>query len=122
MVRESLMKLNITDGEVTILLVGDRKIRRLNREFLGRDRPTNVIAFPYGREGGLEGDIALSVDTVLREVKGDYLTEEEKLFFYALHGLLHLAGYDHEGEENSAGKMREVQKKLFTEVTGKEVV
>jgi len=116
------MKLNITDGEVTILLVGDKKIRQLNRKYLGRDRPTNVIAFPYGRDEAFEGDIALSVDTILREVEGDYLTEEEKLFFYALHGILHLAGYDHETDEPSAREMRHIQRKLFREITGKEVV
>lgn len=74
---------------LTIVLVDDRRIRDLNRRFLGRDRPTNVLAFDLGEER----EIYISVPTARREFGEDSVPEG--LAFYAFHGMLHLAGYDH---------------------------
>lgn len=132
MVREVLGVLNITDGILTILLVGDRKIRKLNREYFHKDVPTNVLSFSYGDEahanspsrGGraLEGDIIVSLDTVLSDSDNGYLSDEEKVFFYILHGILHILGFDHTGEKTSSRKMRRLETALFKKVTGKEVI
>jgi probable rRNA maturation factor len=85
-----------------VAIVGDRSIRRLNRQYLGRDKPTNVIAFAM-QEGpfaeinpDMLGDVVISVDTCAREADAAGLSFDVRLYFLLLHGILHLTGYDHE--------------------------
>jgi probable rRNA maturation factor len=91
-------------GEVTVLLTTDAAIRRLNRQFRGKDKSTDVLSFPADGIGAEEiaGDLAISVPTALKQAaeQGHALSSEIKVLI--LHGLLHLAGYDHEADE---GKM-----------------
>lgn len=95
-------------GEVTVLLTTDNEIRRLNRQFRGKNKATDVLSFPafihaseIGRRGAPEvvGDIAISVDTAWKQAArlGHALAVEIKVLM--LHGLLHLAGYDHETDD-----------------------
>lgn len=85
-------------GQVTVLLTTDAAIRRLNRQFRGKNKATDVLSFPAEGIGAeeLAGDLAISVPTALRQaVEGGHpLSTEIKVLM--LHGLLHLAGYDHE--------------------------
>ncbi len=74
---------------LTIVLVNDDRIRELNRQFLGRDRPTNVLAFDLGDTK----EIYISVQTAVREFGPDAVLEG--VAFYAFHGILHLSGFDH---------------------------
>jgi probable rRNA maturation factor len=89
-------------GEVSVLLTTDRAIRRLNREYRGKDKATDVLSFPADRlaQKGekIAGDLAISVDTARRQsaAQGHLLATELKVLI--LHGLLHLAGYDHEAD------------------------
>jgi probable rRNA maturation factor len=91
-------------GEVTVLLTTDDAIRKLNRQFRGKNKPTDVLSFPAEGIGAEEiaGDLAISVPTALRQAieQGHPLATEIKVLI--LHGLLHLAGYDHEAD---TGKM-----------------
>jgi probable rRNA maturation factor len=89
-------------GAVSVLLTGDAGIRRLNREFRGKDKATDVLSFPAPPASGTAGDLAISVDTAARQAKeqGHALGAEVRIL--ALHGLLHLAGFDH---ETDAGAM-----------------
>jgi probable rRNA maturation factor len=91
-------------GEVTVLLTTDPAIRKLNRQFRGKDKATDVLSFPADGVGAEEiaGDLAISVPTALRQAveQGHSLSTEIKVL--TLHGLLHLAGYDHESD---AGQM-----------------
>jgi probable rRNA maturation factor len=91
-------------GQVTVLLTSDAAIRKLNRQFRGRDKATDVLSFPVEGLGTEEmaGDLAISVTTALRQAneQGHALWMEIKVLM--LHGLLHLAGYDHESD---GGKM-----------------
>jgi probable rRNA maturation factor len=91
-------------GEVTVLLTTDTAIRRLNRQFRGKNQATDVLSFPAEGMGAEEmaGDLAISVLTATRQAveQGHSLATEIKVLI--LHGLLHLAGYDHEAD---AGKM-----------------
>ncbi len=98
-------------GEVSILLAGDERIRALNREFRGKDQPTDVLSFPAAppfAAAGQAGDLAISLEAASRQAAehGHPLQTEVKLLM--LHGLLHLAGFDHESD---AGQMarREAQ-------------
>ncbi len=85
-------------GEVTVLLTTDAAIRRLNRQFRGKNKATDVLSFPAEGVGTeqIAGDLAISVPTALRQAieRGHSLSAELKVLM--LHGLLHLAGYDHE--------------------------
>ncbi|MDR3723177.1 MAG: rRNA maturation RNase YbeY [Terracidiphilus sp.] len=99
-------------GEVNILLTTDKAIRKLNRDFRGKNKATDVLSFPA--EAGfvaaeIAGDLAISVETALRQARaeGHALTCELKVL--VLHGLLHLAGYDH---ETDAGQMARRERKL----------
>lgn len=99
------------ETEVSLVLVDDAEIARLNQEYLGRSGPTNVIAFSM-QEGrfaqvnpGLLGDVVISVQTALAEAAEGGYTLEEMLDFYLIHGILHLVGYDHEGSAGEAARM-----------------
>lgn len=90
------------ETELSITIVGDRTIHRLNRDYLGKDRPTNVISFSLqeGEFGDLTphalGDVVISADTAVKEAQIGNWTGYERLIFLLLHGILHLTGYDHE--------------------------
>ncbi len=87
-------------GQVTVLLTTDKEIRRLNRSFRGKNKATDVLSFPADTTLAvpvpIAGDLAISVPTALRQAieQGHPLATEIKILI--LHGLLHLAGYDHE--------------------------
>jgi len=104
-------------GEVSILLTTDKAIRRLNRQFRGKNKATDVLSFPSsvshvsktGRHGApeLAGDLAISVDTARKQARtlGHALAVEIKVLM--LHGLLHLAGYDHETDDGEMARLEE---------------
>jgi probable rRNA maturation factor len=98
-------------GEVAVLLTGDRTVRRLNREFRGKDKATDVLSFPAAEGFGGEhvGDLAISLETAGRQAgeQGHSLRDEVRVLL--LHGLLHLAGMDHEVD---AGEMAEREAEL----------
>lgn len=98
-------------GQVTVLLTSDAAMRDLNRRFRGKNKPTDVLSFPAAKllQSQERGDIAISVDTARRQAReqGHALAVEIKVLI--LHGLLHLAGYDHEAD---AGQMRRRERSL----------
>jgi len=85
------------DAEVrrlTVVLAGRARVRRLNREHLGHDYPTDVLAFPFTEEDGLvDGEIYVDLDTAAERCAEFDATPEAEARRYALHGLLHLIGY-----------------------------
>jgi probable rRNA maturation factor len=105
------------EHSITIALVGDRTIRRLNREFRGVDHPTDVLAFPFGE--ALEptasdasvylGDIVISLETARRYAARWRIPLHRELRNLILHGVLHLCGYDHETDQ---GEMRRLERRL----------
>jgi probable rRNA maturation factor len=78
----------------TILLSHDSRLRELNREFRGMDKPTNVLAFPSGTSGYL-GDVAIALGVVKREARAQHKSVPAHAAHLAAHGILHLKGYDH---------------------------
>ena len=102
-------------GEVTVLLTTDTNIRRLNRQFRAKNKATDVLSFPAMDMPELKsaerpaGDLAISIDTARKQAaqQGHALLTEIKVLI--LHGLLHLAGYDHETDE---GQMRRRERTL----------
>ena len=96
---------SIEAAQISLALVDDSAIHRINREFLGHDYPTDVISFhlnpesdiesPQGSEvKQLEGELVVSTETALREAHAHGWTAEDELILYVVHGLLHLCGYD----------------------------
>lgn len=114
-----LRDLECDNKELSILFTNDKHISQINKEYLNRDGPTNVISFPMSGEDEekmgipILGDIVISVDTAKREA--EELGEDLELTIYRLiiHGLLHLLGYDHEGSEEEAKRMSALEKKLI---------
>jgi probable rRNA maturation factor len=111
--------LDCPDAELSILLVDDAEIAKLNREYLGRRGPTNVIAFPM-REGGfpeimpqLIGDVVISIDTAAREALEADLSFETRFMQLLVHGILHLLGYDHEKPDADAEAMERKSEALL---------
>ena len=108
------------DTELSVSIVGDRTIRRINRDYLERDRATNVISFSL-REGDWSevtphalGDVVISADTAAREAEAGGMEPFERLCFLLVHGILHLCGYDHERSgEAEAKKMEHKERELF---------
>jgi probable rRNA maturation factor len=98
-------------GQVTALLTTDPAIRRLNRQFRGKNKATDVLSFPaeaafpgMAAAAQIAGDLAISVPTALRQAveQGHSLSTEVKVLI--LHGLLHLAGYDHEADQGQMAR------------------
>jgi probable rRNA maturation factor len=92
----------------------------LNREWLGKDRPTNVISFAMqegegaGVQADLLGDVVISAETAARDAAEAGVAVEHELFFLLLHGILHLLGYDHErGTTAEARRMEAREQELF---------
>jgi probable rRNA maturation factor len=84
------------EASLTLRLTGDRELRRLNREFLGEDHPTDVLSFPAGPPGDpYLGDIALSWPMVVRQAGSFGHPVEVEAALLSVHGLLHLLGWDH---------------------------
>ena len=100
-------------GQVTVLLTGDAVLRSLNRRFRGKNKATDVLSFPSehlvpGAEK-IAGDLAISVETALRQAAEQGHAPATELKVLILHGLLHLAGYDH---ETDAGEMERRERSL----------
>jgi probable rRNA maturation factor len=98
-------------GRVVVLVTSSREMRNLNRRFRGKDRATDVLSFAAPAESGdnVEGDIAISADIAASNARrlGHHSSDELKIL--VLHGLLHLAGYDHEGD---GGEMERREQRL----------
>jgi len=106
------------NSEISLTFVDDAGITDINRQYLRRNYPTNVIAFSMneGEFGDVNpdilGDIIISTETALRDAKVGGLSFEDEIDYLMIHGVLHLLGYDHElpGE---AEEMKEKEKETF---------
>jgi probable rRNA maturation factor len=114
-----LNALESPDGELSILIVDDPEIAKLNKTYLGRSGPTNVIAFPM-QEGAfrqinpnLLGDVVISLDTAAREAREDCISVESRFDQLLIHGILHLFGFDHEQTSEEAKRMAEKAQELL---------
>ena len=114
--------LGCPDGELSILLLDDPQIAVLNKDYLQREGPTNVIAFPM-QEGAfaeinpdLLGDVVISLETAAKEGLAAGVSMEERLEELMIHGILHLFGYDHERSEKEAARMESKSRELLARI------
>jgi len=95
-------------GDLSIALISDRRMRALNRQFRGRDYATDVLSFPSD-DRGFMGDIVIAAGIAKRQAREAGHAIDTEIRVLALHGLLHLLGYDHESDD---GKMARVEARL----------
>ena len=95
------------EGELSVIIVDDAEIARLHKDFLGVDEPTDCISFP-GDDGEL-GEVYLSLDTATRQASARGHDVASEALLYAVHGTLHLLGYDDQAEADLA-RMREAER------------
>ena len=89
-------------GELSVVLADDAFQRRLNRDWRGRDAPTNVLSFPAGHAArGHLGDVVLAYETVAREAEAEAKPFGHHVAHLVVHGVLHLVGYDHETDREA---------------------
>ena len=118
-VRVILNALDCPEGEISILIVDDSRIEELNRQYLQRRGPTNVIAFAM-RDGEfshvspqLLGDVVISMDTAAREAEDAAISLQRRFDELLVHGILHLFGYDHETSRAEVRVMEEKSQQLL---------
>jgi probable rRNA maturation factor len=110
--RRFLAALGREDAELSILVVGDAAIRRLNRAWREEDHATDVLSFPAAPGGPLLGDVVVSLDTAARAARGAGRPLASELDRYLAHGILHLLGHDH-GRPAEARRMAEAEEALM---------
>ena len=105
--------------ELTVVLVDDREITRLNRQYFRRNRPTNVISFPQQDDSPVSlrsrilGDVVISAETAQRDAGEAGEKVQDEIFFLLIHGILHLLGYDHEGAKEERLYMERKEREIF---------
>jgi probable rRNA maturation factor len=115
--RRLLVLLRRPDAELSVLLVSDPVMHRLNLEWRGVDRPTDVLAFaqaegPGGAPVGLLGDVVISVDTARRQAAERHAPVGAELDRLLIHGVLHLLGHDHH-RRRDAERMAALEARLL---------
>ena len=115
--RAALARVATPNGEVGVLLCDAATIAAYNREFRGVDRPTDVLSFPAGFPGEdgapYLGDVAISLETAARQAAEAGIAAETEVEMLLLHGILHLAGFDHEAD---GGEMDRLERALRREL------
>jgi len=104
--------------EATIVLTDDTEMRDLNRDWRGKDRPTNVLSFPSGDapgEPGALGDIVIAYETARKEADEESIALEDHVSHLVVHGVLHLLGFDHLNEDE-AGKMEDLERDALASI------
>lgn len=116
--RRLLRALDEAEAQLTVSLVDDAAIRRLNRDYRGHDRPTDVLAFAM-REGvrapgdeAVVGDVVISLDTAARQAQQRGVSAADEVRALLIHGILHLLGCDHERSVREARRMKAMERRL----------
>ncbi|MCX5816730.1 MAG: rRNA maturation RNase YbeY [Proteobacteria bacterium] len=123
-ITEDLLTFSGQQGkDLSILFVDNKKIARFNKQFFGKDRPTNVISFSYMENKEIPvgydlsneiiGDIIISLEKAKEEAEALSCPFYERVFALIIHGLLHILGHDHINDRNKARRMRYKEKKLL---------
>lgn len=115
-----------TDAEVSVTLVDNERIRKLNSQYRNIDKETDVLSFPLGVDGVYDvnfdtgdaqlGDIVLSIPKALEQAEDYGHSLEREIGYLTVHSMLHLLGYDHENGGLELVRMREKEEKALTEL------
>ncbi|MDY6826039.1 MAG: rRNA maturation RNase YbeY [Bacillota bacterium] len=126
-VNDLLAEHNLKGGETAVVIAGDSYLHDLNRRFRDRDAPTDVLSFSYfdaeenldqGHEEDFAfGDIYISIDRAREQAEKAGHSLEKEILLLAIHGMLHLLGFDHE-EEGDTARMRKKEQELLRLYSG----
>lgn len=114
-----------SSADLGLLLVGDSRMRHLNRQYRQKDRTTDVLAFAMREARAPQcanlalsplGDIVISIPTAVRQAREGRRSSDEELTALLVHGILHLCGYDHERNKAEARRMRRREQMLLRKV------
>ncbi len=117
-----LARIERDDCSATVTFIRDRAMRQLNRDYRNTNQPTDVLAFAYhermsdnepDHNPDFLGDVVISVETAARYAREQGINFEIEIYWLVIHGLLHLAGYDHETDN---GEMRRLERRLRKEL------
>jgi probable rRNA maturation factor len=123
-VASTMVDAETADAELAIMLTDDAGIRMLNKNWRGIDKPTNVLSFPALQPTGARedddaprmlGDIAIAYETTRNEADAEHKPFENHLSHLAVHGFLHLMGYDHE-KDDDAEIMEDLERKILAQL------
>ncbi len=117
----TLDKLNIENACFTVILTNDEEVHELNKKYRNIDRTTDVLSFALNDGGAFPGpinmlgDIYISIPKMMEQAVEYAHSEKRELSFLAVHGLLHLLGYDHTLGEKEEKEMFDLQKEILNE-------
>lgn len=118
-IAQVLERLDETQCELSLLLTDDKEIQALNKTYRDLDKSTDVLSFPQDEDAVNEsgdtllGDVVISVETAARQAEEHHLSFNEELILLAIHGILHLLGYDHERSPQDARIMQDKTQAVF---------
>ncbi len=107
--------------EISLLITDDNEIRQLNKEYRGKDSPTDVLSFPM-EDDVILGDVVISLDTAIRQSESAEINLDREVAFLFIHGLLHLLGYDHEISEEAEKEMFSLQEDILQKLINNSIV
>jgi probable rRNA maturation factor len=112
--------LDQNQAELSVVLVDNAEIRKLNAKFRAKDYPTDVLSFPADDElptgVRLLGDVVISVEKAKRQAKERRRSLNQEMAFLLIHGIVHLLGYDHERSVKEARIMESLEKRIYREL------
>lgn len=110
------------DAEISVLITDDAEIRSLNTAYRQKDYATDVLSFPMAEypldDGGMLGDIVISIDTAKKQAQENEIELAREFAFLYIHGLLHLLGFDHETSEEDEKEMFDMQEEILRKLIG----
>jgi len=121
-----MAKVEFEEAEISVLITDDAKIHELNREYRGKDMPTDVLSFVMTEtgieDGGMLGDVVISIDTAKKQAEERGISLRREGAFLFIHGVLHLLGFDHEISDEDEKEMFDLQEAVLTELINQKTV
>jgi len=114
------------NAELSLALIGNLEIKKLNARYRKKDYATDVLSFPVAgivlKEPRLLGDVVVSVEKAAEQAKARGHSSEQELVTLLIHGVVHLIGYDHERSARDARAMRRVEKRIYRQLCERGVI
>ena len=114
------------NAELSLALIGNLEMKKLNGQYRNKDYPTDVLSFPIEgvvpEETRLLGDVIISVEKAAEQAKARGYSPEQELVTLLIHGIVHLMGYDHEGSAQEARAMHRVEKRIYRQLCERGVI
>ena len=114
------------DAELSLVLIGNREMQKLNAGYRHKDYPTDVLSFPVEGEVPAEisllGEVIISVEKAAEQARERGRTVEKEMVTLLIHGIVHLMGYDHERSAKDARAMSRVEKRIYRQLCERELI